>query len=159
MDRDVLLAIRAMLLGHRVMCLAATVDDSPEAGLLPYAVRPDCGAVYVQASGLARHSRGLRPGASVGVLIHADDEPEGDPLQIARLTVQATVALLDKDGAAFGEASRHFIERFPTAEMTLGLGDFNLYELTLGRGRYVAGFARAFNVGPDTFAEVASVQP
>jgi hypothetical protein len=23
--------------------------------------------------------------------------------------------------------------------------------LTLGRGRYVEGFARAFNVGPDTF--------
>jgi hypothetical protein len=40
--------------------------------------------------------------------------------------------------------------------MTLGLGDFNLYELTLGRGRYVAGFARAFNVGPETFAEVAT---
>ena len=41
--------------------------------------------------------------------------------------------------------------------MTLGLGDFNLYELTLGRGRYVEGFARAFNVGPDTFSEVATL--
>ena len=35
--------------------------------------------------------------------------------------------------------------------MTLDLGDFNLYRLELGRGRYVAGFAQAYNVGPDTF--------
>jgi hypothetical protein len=40
--------------------------------------------------------------------------------------------------------------------VTLALGDFNLYELTLGRGRYIEGFARAFNVGPHTFGELAS---
>jgi putative heme iron utilization protein len=37
------------------------------------------------------------------------------------------------------------------------LRDFNLYELTFGRGRYVEGFARAFNIGPDTFGEVATL--
>jgi putative heme iron utilization protein len=159
MDRDVLLAIREMLGGHRVLSLAVTVDGSPDASLLPYAVRPDFGAVYVQASGLARHARGLQPGATVGVLIHAGDDPAGDPLQIARLTVQATVAVLDKDGPAFAEASRRFIGRFSAAEMTLAMDDFNLYELTLGRGRFVAGFARALNIGPDTFAEIATVSP
>jgi hypothetical protein len=35
------------------------------------------------------------------------------------------------------------------------LEDFNLCELTLGRGRYVEGFARAFNVRPQTFAELS----
>ena len=38
--------------------------------------------------------------------------------------------------------------------MTLALADFNLYQLTLGRGRYVEGFARAFNVEPQTFEEL-----
>ena len=157
MDRDVLLAIREMLLGHRVLSLAVIVEGAPDASLLPYAVRPDCGAVYVQASGLARHARGLRTGAKVGLLIHADDDPDGDPLQVERLTVQAAVAVLDKESAAFAEASQRFIERFPAAAMTLAMGDFNLYELTMGRGRFVAGFARAVNIGPDTFAELATL--
>jgi putative heme iron utilization protein len=156
MDRDLLLTIRGMFTAHRVLSLAVVVDGEPDASLLPFAFRADYGAVYVQASGLARHARGLQPGATVGVLIHDDDAPDADPLQIARLTVQASVAVLDKDGNAFAEASRRFIERFPAAEMTLGFGDFNLYELTLGRGRYVAGFARAFNVGPDTFSQLAN---
>jgi len=158
MDRQVLEAIREMMTVRRVLSLAVLVDGDPEASLLPFAVRPDFGAVYVQASGLARHSRGLQPGARVGVLIHEHDTPEADPLQVKRLTVQATVAVLDRDGEAFAAARETFVARFPGAELTLSLGDFNLYELTLGRGRYVAGFAQAFNIGPDTFKDVAQLE-
>ena len=158
MDRQVLEAVRDMLTTHRVLSLAVVVDGDPESSLLPYAVRPDYGAVYVQASGLARHSRGLQPGARVGVLIHENDAPEADPLQIGRVIVQATVAVLDRESREFAAARDLFVERFPAAGMTLSLGDFNLYELQLGRGRYVAGFAQAFNIGPETFKEVAELK-
>ena len=157
MDRQVLEAIREMMTVQRVLSLAVLVDGDPEASLLPFAVRPDFGAVYVQASGLARHSRGLQPGARVGVLIHEHDTPEADPLQVKRMTVQATVAVLDRESEAFAAARETFVARFPGAELTLSLGDFNLYELTFGRGRYVAGFAQAFNIGPDTFRDVAQL--
>ena len=157
MDRQVLEAIRDIMASHRVLGLAVIVDGDPEASLLPYALRPDFGAVYVQASGLARHSRGLQPGARVGVLIHENEQPDADPLQTRRLTVQATVAVLDRESDAFAAARAIFVARFAGAEMTLSLGDFNLYELTLGRGRYVAGFGQAFNIGPDTFKDVAGL--
>jgi len=158
MDRQVLEAIRDMMASHRLLGLAVLVDGDPEASLLPYALRPDYSAVYVQASGLARHSRGLQPGARVGVLIHEDDTPGADPLQTRRMTIQATVTVLDREGDAFAAARDVFVARFPGAELTLSLGDFNLYELTLGRGRYVAGFAQAFNIGPDTFKEIAELK-
>jgi hypothetical protein len=157
MDPDVLNAIRGLLEGPRVLSLAVIVEGDPEAALMPFALRGDYGAVYVQASGLARHARGLQPGGRVGVLIHANETPDVDPMQLPRISVQATVIVLDKTDAAFASAAARFIERFPGAEMTLGLEDFNLYELTLGRGRYVEGFARAFNVGADTFKEIGSV--
>ena len=154
MDRAVLDAIRDLLHGARVLSLAVLVDGDPEAALLPFAHRDDYGAVFVQASGLARHTRGLQPGARVGVLVHANDTPDADPMQLPRLSVQATVAVLDRDSPAYAAAADRFVVRFPAAAVTLQLGDFNLYELTFGRGRYVEGFARAFNVGPDTFAEI-----
>jgi putative heme iron utilization protein len=157
MERQVLEAIRDLIGSHQVLGLAVIVDGDPEASLLPYAVRPDDGAVYVQASGLARHTRGLQPGGHVGVLIHAPESPGTDPLQTPRLTVQATVTVLDREGEAFAKAREIFVARFPGAEMTLSLGDFNLYELAFGRGRYVAGFAQAFNLGPDTFKDIASL--
>jgi len=157
MDRAVLEAIGGLLDNTRVLTLAVLVDGDPEAALLPFTRRDDYGAVYVQASGLARHARGLAAGARVGVLVHAGDTPGADPMQLPRLSIQAAVAVLDKSSAEFAAAGAGFVARFPGAGMTLGLGDFNLYELTFRRGRYVEGFARAFNVGPDTFREVAAL--
>lgn len=156
MDTDVLSALRDLLTGQRVLTLAVLVDGEPEAGLLPFALREDFGAVYVQASDLARHTRGLTPGAHVGVLIHAPDTPESDPMQLARLTVQAEVQVLERNSGRFKNARERFVARFPGAEVTLDLEDFNLYELTFGRGRYVEGFARAFSVGADTFRELGA---
>lgn len=159
MDRQVLEAVRDMMSAHRVLSLAVIVDGEPEASLLPYAVRPDYGAVYVQASGLAKHSRGLQPGARVGVLIHESEAPDADPMQTTRMTVQATVTVFDRESDAFAAAREVFVARFPGAELTLSLGDFNLYELTLGRGRFIAGFAQAYNIGPETFKEIAALKP
>ena len=158
MDRQVLEAIRDLVATHRVLGLAVLVDGDPEASLLPYAARADYGAVYVQASGLARHSKGLQPGARVGVLIHENEAADADPLQTKRMTVQATVAVLDRESEAFAAAREAFVGRLPGAAMTLNLGDFTLYELTLGRGRYIAGFGQAYNIGPDTFREIAELK-
>ena len=155
MNQDVLNAIRMLLDTERVLSLAVVVDGEAEAGLLPFAVRRDYGALFVQASALARHSRGLHPGATVGVLVHAADRPDRDPMQLPRLTVQATVRPFERSTEPFAVAAARFTSRFPAAAVTLDLGDFTHYELTLDRGRYVEGFARAFNVGPDTFKELA----
>jgi putative heme iron utilization protein len=147
MTRDVLTAIRTLLDTERVLSLAVLVDGDPEAGLLPFAVREDYGALFVQASGLARHSRGLSPGATVAVLVHAADRPDRDPMQLPRLAVQASVRPFERSTEPFAAAAARFTARFPAAAVTLALGDFTLYELTLGRGRYVEGFAHTFNVG------------
>jgi putative heme iron utilization protein len=126
MQAEVVASIRSLLQTERVLSLAVVVDGEVEAGLLPYAVSDDHTALYVQASGLARHARGMQPGSQVGLLVHAADTAERD-------------------------AAERFTARFPASAMTLDLADFNLYELRLGRGRYIEGFARAFNVGPETF--------
>jgi hypothetical protein len=157
MDREVLVAIRDLLSSSRVLALAVIVDGDPEAALLPYALRADFTGVYVQASGLARHSRGLKPDSHVGVLIHSDDKPGGDPMQLPRLTLQATVRVLERETDEFATAAARLIDRLPGAKVTLNLEDFTLYELTFGRGRYIEGFARAFNVGAETFGEVAAL--
>ena len=157
MDPDVLIGLRDLISSSRVLSLAVIVDGDAEAALLPFVARDDFAAVYVQASGLSRHSRGLTAEARVGVLVHAPDTPDADPMQLPRLTVQAVVRIIPADTAEFTAAANRFSDRFPAARMTLALGDFTLYELGLGRGRYVEGFARAFNVGPQTFGELSKL--
>ncbi len=154
MEDGVLRGIRGMLTARRVLCLAAVIDGEPAASLLPFAPSPDFRAVLVQASALAKHSRALHPGAHVAVLFHEPDTEDADPLQVPRLSVQATVAALARGTGEFDAARQLFEERLPSAAMTLDLGDFNLYRLEFGRGRYVAGFGQAYNVGPDDFEAI-----
>ena len=126
MDRSALLAIHHLLTGVPVLSLAVVVEGEPEAALLPFTVSGDCAAVHVQASGLARHARGLIAGASVGLVIHEPVTPQIDPMQVPRLSVRATVTVLERETTAFVAARDRLVARFPTAAMTLELNDFIL---------------------------------
>lgn len=154
MDSAAVAALRTLLETERVLTLAVVVDGAPVAALLPFVATADLTAVLVQASGLARHTRGLTDGATVGVAIHVPATSDRDALQIPRLTVDASVRVLPRGSTAFAAAARRLIARFPAAETTLALPDFQVCALELGRGRYVEGFARALNVGPETFRDL-----
>lgn len=157
MDEERLAAIRSLLTSRRVLGLAATIDGEPAASLLPFAIAPDFGAVYVQASQLARHTRALTPGARVSLLVHGLDTADVDPLQIERLTMQATVDPLERGTDAFARAAELFVARFPSAAVTLEFADFGLFALRFRDGRYVAGFAQAFDVEPADLQAAAAL--
>ena len=148
-DKEIL---RALLSESRVLSLGVVVDGEPHVGLLPFIVDPDLQSAFVHASDLARHSRGLVQGAAFRVLIHEADDPEGDPLQVARVTISGTVDQLARTDGEYPRLRRAYIDRFPTSERTFLLGDFYLYRLNFERGRLVAGFARAVNLRPESFA-------
>jgi hypothetical protein len=155
MDRDEQLLLHELLTRERVLSLGVLVEGKPYVGLLPFAVTPDFRAVLIHASQLARHSRGLLPGAPFSAMVHRSDRPEDpalDPLQIPRLTVHGKVVRLERDSADHDLAARAYVEKFPDSARTFALGDFNLYQLELAHGRLVAGFARARNVSADEIA-------
>jgi len=152
-DKEVL---RALLTGVRVLSLGVLVDGKPYVGLLPFVVADDYGSVLVHASQLAKHSRGLQPGSPVSIMIHAADDSQTDPLQVARVTLSGTVQHVARTDRDYGSARQAYIDRFPTSEPTFSLGDFNLYRLLFEGGRLVAGFARAVNLRPESFAQLGS---
>jgi len=145
-----------LLLGQRLLALGVVVEGAPVVGLLPYAVSEDRRALYVQASGLARHTRGLAAGAPWSGLIREPDGPETDPLRVPRLQLEGVVEPLSRSHAEFQGAARGFLTRFPQAAATLQLADFGLYRLELHGGRMVLGFGQALNLSRDHFLNVPS---
>jgi putative heme iron utilization protein len=137
---------RALIAGARVLALGVLVESQPHVGFLPYAPGEDPATLLVHASRLARHSRGLLPGAEFSALIHESDRGEGDPLQLRRVILQGRVVPLAHETAAYREARERYLARLPTAEITFRLGDFALYALHAESGRYVAGFAQAIDL-------------
>ena len=138
-----------------VLSLGVLVDGEPYVGLLPFAATPDFGGLFIHASGLALHTRGLLPGAPFSALIHEPEQSGVDPLQLPRVTFQGKVQLLEQGSLEYGQASQIYQSRFPESARTFLLGDFHLYRLQISRGRLVAGFARTININTDHLAGLA----
>lgn len=148
--------LRALFDGQRVLSLAVSADGVPYAGLLPFVALPDCSAVLVHASRMSKHSRGLRAGARVGVLLHEQDGPDKDALQLRRASFECVVQPLARDGPEWTAARDRYLERFPEARITFRLGDFTLYRLEVQHGLYVAGFGRAMDLEPADIRKLAT---
>lgn len=135
--------LRALIAGERVLALGVLVEGEPYVGMLPYAVGEDAATLLVHASKLARHSKGLLPGAEFSALIHEADCGEGDPLQLRRVVLQGSVVPLARDSHVYVEARERYLVRLPSAAVTFQLADFTLFALRVESGRYVGGFAQA----------------
>ncbi len=146
--------LRGLLLGQRLVSLGVVVDAQPVVGLLPYAVSDDRSALIVQASALARHSKGLVAGAPWSGVVHEPDGAGMDPLQVPRLHLEGIVEPLAADRREREAAERAFLARFPHAATTLQLPDFTLYRLEIRGGRMVLGFGRALNLSASHFRDL-----
>ena len=147
--------LSGLLLGQRLVALGVVAEGEPIVGLLPYAVADDRSALIVQASGLARHSRGLVAGAPWSGMIHEPDAVGTDPLQVPRLQLEGVVDPLRGDRPEFQAAARAFLGRFPQAAATLQLPDFTLNRLEIRGGRMVLGFGRALNLSGEHFRNLS----
>jgi hypothetical protein len=148
-------ALQSMLDRQRILTLAVQTAQGPYAGLLPFVPVADRSAVLVHASQLARHTQGLAAGAHAGILIHEQDAPGKDPLQIERLMFDCTVQPFARKSAEWEAGRELYLARFPDSQVTFGLGDFTLYRLQFVAGTYVAGFGRAMDIEPQDIRRLA----
>ena len=94
-------------------------------------------------------------GPHAGILIHEQDGPDQDPLQIERLMFDCTVQPFERKSAEWAAGRELYLARFPDSRVTFGLGDFTLYRLQFVAGTYVAGFGRAMDIEPQDIRRLA----
>lgn len=126
--------------------LAVLVDGKPYQGLVPFVFDEANPAFLIHVSSLARHTQGLTPGAPFSLMIHGTPQ---DPLQTPRASFSGTVEVLEKGSEAYAVTRQRYLARFPAAEITFSLGDFQLMRLAVEKVRFVVGFARAYSLTVD----------
>jgi putative heme iron utilization protein len=147
--------LQALLDQQRVLSLAVIAEGVPYAGLLPFVALPERDGVLIHASRMSKHSQGLADGVRVGVLLHEQDAPEKDPLQIRRVTFECVVKPFERNSDAWEGGRELYLGKFPDSRITFRLGDFTLYRLDFQHGLYVAGFGRAMEVSPADIRKLA----
>ncbi len=115
----------------------------------------DLAAFYVHVSRLAWHTQDMLRDPRVGLMIAEPDRGDRNPQTLARISIGAEAHEMGRDDPAHQDVAARYLERFPEAAMTFGLGDFSFFQIRPIWARYVAGFARAFNLRPEDLRQLA----
>lgn len=141
----------------RIAVLGTLHEGEPNLAMVAYAFAEDFSAFYIHVSRLGRHTRDMESDPRVGLLIAETDDGRLDPQTLARLSIQGTAEMLPRNALDYANVKHLYLTRFPEAEGLFSLGDFNLWRITPKSGRFVAGFARAFNLVPEALVNASKL--
>jgi nitroimidazol reductase NimA-like FMN-containing flavoprotein (pyridoxamine 5'-phosphate oxidase superfamily) len=141
----------------RVAALGTLHDGESNLAMVAYAFDQDFSAFYIHVSKLGKHTTDMENDPRVGLLITETDDRRADPQTLARVSIRGTAEVLPRKDSSYAQVKKIYLERFPAAEQLFSLGDFNIWKITPNGGRFVAGFARAFNLVPEALIKVSSL--
>lgn len=139
--------------------LMATTSEQgePNASYAAY-VEMD-GEYFVYVSELSIHTQNLLANGRACVLFIEDEAHAGHLFARKRLTYQCEAVEVARGSELFGDVLDRFAERFGALIGTLSeLQDFHLFRLSPKHGLFVAGFAKAYELGDFPRGEIRHIQ-
>ena len=157
MDTDSELTLARLIRGTRIAALGTIHDSQPNLAMVAIATEADFSAFYIHVSKLGKHTGDMEKDPHVSLLFTEADDGRADPQTLARVAIQGMAEMIPRNAPGHSRIKSLYLARFPEAENLFSLGDFNLWRISPGGGRFVAGFARAFNLVPETLVKVAAL--
>ena len=140
----------------RIAALGTLRDGAPQVAMVPFACAIDFSAFYIHVSRLAQHTVDMQKEKRVCLMISEIDDGRADPQTLARISVRGIAEFMPAGEPGYTPAKTLYLERFPESKPLFGLEDFGLWRIIPKGARYIAGFAKAFNLTPDSLQLVAS---
>ena len=138
----------------------ATIDEHglPEASYAPFVWFE--GACYLFISQLARHTQNLSKNPSIGLLIIEDESNTRNQFARRRIILQGQAKVIGRDSQLFQTVMQLFRDRFGDfIDIIEPLQDFQLFEIIPGSGRFIRGFAQAFQLSGEGLNEITHLTP
>lgn len=135
--------------------LSTLRNGAPIATMVAYVVANDFSAFYILTSHLSQHAQDMQKDKHVGLLIAEADDGREDVHGLARISIRGNAEILPFGAPGYTLAKGLYLTRFPKSGPRFEMGDFDLWCITPKGARYVAGFARAFNLTPEALQEAA----
>jgi putative heme iron utilization protein len=150
MDKHAALPLLHQLLRQQRWAALATLDrhSLPEGAMVAFVMAENLQQGYLHLSSLASHTRNLLVRPEAALVISEADPGQGDPQQLARLSLQFCVRQLEPKTPEYHAARTRYLSAFPDAEMRFAFSDFQLFAFDWHSARLVGGFAQAYSFRP-----------
>jgi|SRR5215471_16979204 len=155
MNSELTTTLRQLIHDRVTAALGTLHQGAPFVSMVPFAVAKD-GWFILHVSGLASHTRDMLYNPNVSLLI-AESETSGKmPQALARVTVQGTAAVLDRETRDHAAARDVYLSRFPDAAPLFEFSDFRIVIVTPLLVRIIAGFGQAGSMTAAEFVGAVS---
>ncbi len=144
--------LASLIRGSRVAALGTARSGAASVSMVPYAFAEDFSVFHLLTSELAMHTQDMQKDKRVSLLITETDDGRADPLTLGRVELRGSAEILLTGEPGYLPARGRYIERFPRSAPLFEFGDFRLWRITMKGGRFVAGFAKAFNLTVEALA-------
>lgn len=157
MDGQAEQTLARLIRNTRIAALGTLHEGNPNLAMVAYAFADDLSAFYIHISKLGKHTKDMGTNPRVSLLITETDDLRADPQTLARVSLQGTAEMLPRTDPGYDHVRRIYLARLPEAEQLFNLGDFNIWKITPQSVRFVAGFARAYNLAPEVLRKVSQI--
>lgn len=140
----------------RIASLGTLRDEYPQVSMVAFIHNEDFSAFYIFISRLAQHTVDIQKDNRVSLMICETDDNRTDPQSLARVTIRGKAEIIQNGEPGYSLLKKQYLERFIESEQLFNLTDFNFWRITPRGGRYVAGFAKAFNITAETLQKVST---
>ena len=132
--------------------------NQPEASYAPY-VEFDS-AYYLFISGLAKHTVNLKQNGFVSLLFIEDEANCRNLFSRRRVILAGKGIIIDRNSSHYSLVMAQFRHRFGRfIDIIEPLQDFSLFQINVLEGRYIRGFAQAFELTGTDLKEIAHIVP
>ena len=155
MDAQSEKVLAQIIRGTRIATLGTMRDEAPQVSMVAYIFTDDFSAFHIFVSRLAQHTVDMQKNKEVSLLICETDYGRSDPQSLARVSIRGKAEQIQNGAPGYTLLKKKYLARFPEAEQLFKLSDFNFWRITPKGGRYVAGFAKAYNITAETLKQVS----
>jgi heme iron utilization protein len=155
MDDDSQLKLARLIRNGRIASLGTLRQGAPFVSMVLYTPAVDFCAFYIHISRLAHHTQDILQDPRVSLMIVEVDNQEADAQTLARFSIMGHAAEIVVDSDEYIQVKDHYLEKYPQAEPLFDFKDFAIFRIQPESARYVAGFARAFNLSASQLRKVA----
>jgi hypothetical protein len=146
MDNDSQQKLTHLIRNGRIASLGTLRQGAPFVSMVLYTPAPDFGAFYIHISRLAHHTQDILQDPRVSLMIVENDSQEADAQTLARLSILGHAVEIMADSEEYTRVKDDYVQKYPQAEPLFDFKDFSIFRIQPESARYVAGFARAFNL-------------
>lgn len=147
-EQEVAVQSYHQLIQDQQTLLLATVSDQgePECSYAPY-VKDQNNVFYIFVSELATHTKHMLQTLKVSVLFIKPEQETKNFFARERVVFECAVSEIKPDDELYDRQLDKMNDQFgETVGLLRSLSDFHLLALTPNKGRYIAGFGKAFAI-------------